>query len=64
MSGREFRTDDGFGSLHKELEFKVEKFKYKKLAVLQPRIRNKSELPVGELTIPNQSTRSFTVVIG
>ena len=34
--------------LHKELEFKVEKLKYKKLEVVQPRIRNKSELPVGE----------------
>ena len=34
--------------LHKELEFKVERLKYKKLEVMQPRIRNKSELPVGE----------------
>ena len=36
--------------LHKELEYKVEKHKYKKLEVMQPRINNKSELriPVGE----------------
>ena len=33
---------------HKELEYKVEKFKYKKLEVMQPGIKNKSELPVGE----------------
>ena len=49
--------------LHKELEYKVERLKYKKLEVMQPRIRNKSELPVGEWTTPDQSTRSFTVVI-
>ena len=30
---------------------------------MQPRIKNKSELPVGEQTIPDQSTQSFTVVI-
>ena len=34
--------------LHKELEYKVEKLKYKKLEVMQPRISNKSELLVGE----------------
>ena len=34
--------------LHKELEDKVEKVKYMKLEVMQPRIRNKSELPVGK----------------
>ena len=36
--------------LHKELELEyiVETFKYKKLEVRQPRIKNKSELPVGE----------------
>ena len=49
--------------LHKELEYKVEKLKYKKLEVTQPRIRNKSELPVGEQTILDQSTRTWTVVI-
>ena len=32
--------------LHKELEYKVENRKYKKLEVMQPRIKNKSELPV------------------
>ena len=34
--------------LQKELEYKVAKLKYKKLEVMQPRIKNKSELPVGE----------------
>ena len=34
--------------LHTELEYKVEKLKYKKLEVMQPRIKNKSEPPIGE----------------
>ena len=34
--------------LHKELEYKVENLKYKKLDVMQPRFKNKSKLPVGE----------------
>ena len=34
--------------LHKELEYKEEKLKYRKLEVMQPRINNKSELPVGK----------------
>ena len=34
--------------LHKQLEYKVEKVKYMKLEVMQPRIRNKSELQVGK----------------
>ena len=34
--------------LHKELEYKVEKFKHKKLEVMQPKNKNKSELPVGK----------------
>ena len=34
-----------------------------RLEVMQPRIRIKSELPVGKSTIPDQSTRSFTVMI-
>ena len=34
--------------LHKELEYKVENLKDKKLEVMQSRIKNKSELPVGE----------------
>ena len=49
--------------LHKELEYKVQKLKYKKLEVMQPRIKNKFELPVGKYTILDQSTQSFTVVI-
>ena len=31
--------------LHKELEHKAKKLKYKKLEVMQPMIKNKSELP-------------------
>ena len=34
--------------LHKELGCKVEKLKYKKLEVMQPRIKNKYELPAGK----------------
>ena len=34
--------------LHKELGCKVEKLKYKKLEFMQPRIKNKSELPTHE----------------
>ena len=34
--------------LHKELEYKVENLKYKKLDVMQPRFKNKSKLPAGE----------------
>ena len=34
--------------LHKEPKYKVEKLKYKKLDVMQPRIKNKSQLPAGE----------------
>ena len=32
----------------------MEKLKYKKLELMQTRIKNKSELPVGKWTIPNQ----------
>ena len=34
--------------LHKELEYRVERLKYKMSEVIQLRIKNKSELPVGE----------------
>ena len=34
--------------LQKKLEHKVEMLKYKKLEVMQQRIKNKSELPVGK----------------
>ena len=47
--------------LHKKLEYKVKKLKYKKLEVMQPQI--KSKLPVGEKTILNQSKKSFTVML-
>ena len=50
--------------LHKELEYKVIKLSgTKNLGVMQPRIRIKSEPPVGEYTIPEQSARSFAVVV-
>ena len=49
--------------LHKELEHKVNKFKYKNLEVMQPRIKNKSELLAAEYTSLDQSTRSLTIVI-
>ena len=49
--------------LHKELECNVEKLKYKKLEVMQTRIRINSKLPVGKWSIPEQSRRSSTVVI-
>ena len=34
--------------LHNDLEYKVEKLKYKKSEVIQPIIKNKSEIPVDE----------------
>ena len=37
--------------LLQELEYKVEKLEYKKLEITQPRIRNKSELPVGKYSL-------------
>ena len=33
---------------YKQLEYKVEKLKYMLLEVMQQRIKNKSELPVGD----------------
>ena len=39
-------TETG-GLFNLEPEYIVEKRKYKKLEVMQPRIKNKSELPVG-----------------
>ena len=38
--------------LNKELGDKAEKLKYKKLEVMQPWIKNKSELPVGKYILP------------
>ena len=37
--------------LHKELEYKVEKLKYKKLEVMQPRVKNNTELLTREYTV-------------
>ena len=34
--------------LHKKLEYKVEKLKYEKVEVMQPRMINKYELPPGQ----------------
>ena len=34
--------------LHKDLEYKVDKLKYTRLEVMQPRIKNKSDLSVGK----------------
>jgi len=34
--------------LHIELEYREEKLKFRKLEAMQPRIKNKSELPVDE----------------
>ena len=34
--------------VHKEPGYKMEKLKCKKLVVMQPRIKNKSELPAGD----------------
>ena len=55
-------TDDDISS-PKKLECKVENLRDMKVEVIQPKIKNKSELPAGEQTIPGQSTRCFTVVI-
>ena len=49
--------------LHKELEYNVEKLMYEKFEVMQLRIRIKSNLPVTKPTTPDQSKRSFTVVV-
>ena len=45
--------------LHKELEYEVEKLKYKKLEFMQPRIKNKAELPVGEVNHPGSVHTKF-----
>ena len=50
-------------ALHKELERKVEKLKYKKLKVMRPRIKSKSNLLTRKYTIQDQSKWSFTVMI-
>ena len=50
-------------ALHKEVECKVKKLKYKKLEIIQPRIENKSELPAGGYCILDQWTQSLTVAI-
>ena len=42
-------------ALHKELESKVEKLKYKKLKVMRPRIKSKSNLLTRKYTIQDQS---------
>ena len=37
--------------LLKDLEYKEEKLKYKKLEIMQPKIKNKSVLPVGKYSL-------------
>ena len=49
--------------LPKELECKVENLKNKKLKVLEPRIKNQSDLSTREQTIPHKSKWIFAVVI-
>ena len=61
-------TDDDISS-PKKLECKVENLRDMKLEVIQPKIKNKSELPVGEQTIPDYSVdrtfkRFFAVSVG
>ena len=45
--------------LHNELEYKVKNLKYEKLEIMQPRIKNKSELPVGEVNHPGSVDTKF-----
>ena len=45
--------------LHNELEYKVKKFKYKMSEVIQLRIKNKAELPVGEVNHPGSVHTKF-----
>ena len=49
--------------VHKGPEYKVENLSNKKLEVMQTKIKNKCKLPVGEQSIPDQSTLSFTGMI-
>ena len=45
--------------LHKKLEYNVETLKYKKLEVMQPRIKNKSKLLVGTINHPGSVHKKF-----
>ena len=40
--------NDGICSPTRTVLYKVEKLKYKKLLIMQPRVKNRSKLPVGE----------------
>ena len=40
--------NDGICSPPRTVIYKVEKLKYKKLQIMQPRVKNRSKLPVGE----------------
>ena len=40
--------NDGICSPPRTVIYKVEKLKYKKLLIMQPRVKNRSKLPVGE----------------
>ena len=45
--------------LHKKLEYNVETLKYKRLEVMQPRIKNKSELLVRTINHPGSVHKKF-----
>ena len=45
--------------LHKKLEYNVEKLKNKRLEVMQPTIKNKSELLVGTINHPGSVHKKF-----
>ena len=45
--------------LYNELEYKVENLKYEKLEIIQLRIKNKAELPVGEVNHPRSVNTKF-----
>ena len=45
--------------LHKKLEYNVETLKYKRLEVMQPRIKNKFKLLVGTINHPGSVHKKF-----
>jgi len=58
-----FSKDDCISSSQRARIQTVENLSYKKLEVMQMKIKNKSKLPVSEQTIPDQSTLSFTGMV-
>ena len=47
--------------LLKELKYKVEKHKYEKLEVVQPRINKRSKLPAGKINHPVSVHMKFSI---